>query len=743
MKKKEQRSENSENAAQAALNNSCIGMLPKEKRLFENLLKATDEFVQGKNYRPLSKNELLNRLNIHEDHAAIFEKILTFLIQQQKIHLEGDTYHNAPASKRLQGVILVHHRGFGFVNMAPPEEDIFIPKPFINGAIDGDLVEIECDGLDVSEKGPSGKVVAILKRAKKDIVGTVVSVDEENAYVYSSLLGSENFCCCPRTENQVTVQRGDRVMIQVLSWGPKKQPESCVIDKIIGHIDDPLSDIPFAIAANNIRVEFSKQALLEAKKYGTRVSLSEIAKREDLRKLECFTVDPDTAKDFDDALSLERLDSGYRLGVHIADVSHYVQPGSHLDMEANERCNSTYFPGQCIPMLPNELSDNLCSLKPDVNRLAVSVFVDIGADGKTVQWNIVRSVIKSQKRFTYRDAKKVIDGKKRSKHAPTMHLMVELCRILQNERAGRGSVQLSMPELVLKIDKNGIPTGTELHEYDITHQMVEEFMLKANEIVAIHLNKLGKDLTYRIHEEPAVENLRDFSALVQAFGFQLSNVPTPHDIQKFFVELEGTSNMQYLATSYIKSMKLAIYSPENIGHYGLSLEYYCHFTSPIRRYVDTVVHRILFGVSLPKSELNQICLRASGQERISARAEGSVLQIKKLRYLAELHRKNPDQQYKALVSRIKPYGIYFDIVDIMMDGFLHISDLENDYFIFDPLKNSLTGRHTGILYKAGDPIVIRLKSLDFITVEASWNMVGRERENKEKSYKRKRTRKRE
>lgn len=705
---------------------------PKNKKLFDNLYRVTLEFIQGKQFRAQTLEALVQRLHIHSDHVILFQSILSSL-EKDKYITKTDGIYQLPivetiaptnSLKKVQGLLSVHPRGFGFINMPAPEEDIFIPKPFMNGAVDGDLVEIEFDPKNYSEKGPDGKVIAILQRGRKELAGTVTSVVDGVAYVYSSLLGETNLCECPLKPGQ-KIARGDRVLVEVIAWGTKKQPEKCAITKIIGHITDPLSDIPFAIVANGIRTDFPQKVLDEARSYGNRITPKDLLNRRDLRDLECFTIDPETAKDFDDALSLEQIGSRFRLGVHIADVSHYVRKDSPLDTEAQLRCNSTYFPGKCIPMIPHELSDNLCSLKPNVQRLTVSVFVEIDEMGKTVGWDIVKSVIKSQKRFTYQEAKLVLDGKKKSKHAPTLQLMKNLCLLLQNERAGRGSVQLSMPEMILKIDEQGMPYGTEIHQYDITHQLVEEFMLKANELVAIHLNRHGKDVTYRVHEEPAPESLRDFSLLVKAFGFTLPDTPTPHDIQKFFLELGDHRHAQYLSVSYIKSMRLACYSADNIGHYGLSLEHYCHFTSPIRRYVDTIAHRLLFSDAIAKDVLQDICLRASERERVSARAENSVMQIKKLRYLQKIQQENPHRQYEAVLSRIKPFGIYFDIVDMMIDGFLHISDLENDYFIFDDARNVLTGRHHGTVYQAGDKIIVMPKSIDLVTVEACWHMVGR------------------
>ena len=286
----------------------------------------------------------------------------------------------------------------------------------------------------------------------------------------------------------------------------------------IGHISDAGCDVAAAIEEYEIRSDFPNAVLNEAKSFGKTVARKEIAEREDLRALECFTIDPDTAKDFDDAISLSQDEQGhFHLGVHIADVSHYVQAGSALDIEAIQRCNSTYFPGKCVSMLPQELSDHLCSLKPHVNRLAVSVFMHFDASGEMLDYRIARTVIKSAQRFTYREAKLVLDNEKQSPHAETLKLMMEMCRLLKKKRYERGSVEFSMPELVVLVDEKGEPYDTDYVEYDITHQLVEEFMLKANETVAKHLDTLGLCIPFRVHDEPSEDNLRDFSALAAAF----------------------------------------------------------------------------------------------------------------------------------------------------------------------------------------------------------------------------------
>ena len=706
----------------------------REERLFDNLIKMTYEFIKGRHYAPLTKDSLIERLNVHPDHLAIFEGVLHSLKTTGKIDLVEEKYHRkedqqeialAKGETIIRGIISVHPRGFGFVNQPSPKDDVFIPKPSINGAIDGDTVDIATNLTNYSAKGPEGRVVAIIERKRSQLAGTVIECHNTQAIVFSSLLGEMHPITCHLTPSE-KVKKGDRVILNVTSWGQKKEPTECSLNRILGNVDDPSVDLPFIIEESGLRHEFSELVVEEAQQFGTRVKPSDIKGRVDLRDLECVTVDPDTAKDFDDAISVEMIGSSYRVGVHIADVSHYVKPQSALDEEAKLRCNSTYFPNTCIPMLPRELSENLCSLKPHVARLAVSVFFNVNETGETTGWEILRTVIKSSERFSYKEVKKILDGKTKSVHSPLLHRMVDVCMLLKQRRAERGSVQLYVPELIVKVDLSGKPLGMELVEYDITHQMVEEFMLKANEIVAIQIGRNGKEVSYRVHEEPAAESLKDFSTLVGSFGFTLPEIPTPQDIQRLFLEIEGSPHASYLAICYIKSMRLACYSADNIGHYGLSLEHYCHFTSPIRRYIDVIIHRLLLEDGPDRVTLEAICQTASDRERISARAEGTLINIKKLRYLEQERLLSPKRAYQAIITRVKPFGIFFDVVDVMIEGFLHVSELEDDYFIFNDSRTELQGRETDTSYRSGDRISVICDHVSILMQEASWVMAGKE-----------------
>lgn len=716
-----------------------------ESKLFRNILKTAQQYIQGRSFVPLTFGELFQKLHLHEQHNEVLLEAVNALIKQGIVEIVRGKYTcKATNEDKAIGILRLHPRGFGFVKSEDTvrhTQDIFIPKHLTASAVDGDKVEVLINEV-VTEKGPEGKITAILNRGRTHLAGIIREVGKSGTYfAYAPMFGMSQRVIVETPKGEV-LSVGDRIVMHVTEWGNKEFPTMTTLERRIGSIEDPRCDIPAAIEEFELRNEFPLNAIEEAKKFGTKVPVSEIKKREDLRNLTCFTIDPDTAKDFDDAISLTKSDDGhYHLGVHIADVSHYVAQGSFLDMEAALRCNSTYFPGFCLPMLPRELSDNLCSLKPNVNRLTASVLMEFDKEGTLVNYRMTKSVIKSSKRFTYKEAKAVLDGKLKSVHAEALQLMTEMCGLLKRKRYERGSIEFGLPELVVLVDKEGKPTDTDYVVYDITHQLVEEFMLKANELIAWHLSNLGKHLTFRVHDEPSEDNLKDFSLLASAFGFQLSETPSPKEIQKLFDEAMETPYGQYLATSYIRRMRLAMYSSDNIGHYGLSLTHYCHFTSPIRRYVDLVVHRILFSEPEEKEKLEMIAMRCSEQERISAKAENSVTVLKKLRLLKSRQEENPHREYEAIVTRVKNFGVYFEIVELMLESYLHVSDLENDYFVFDEVQVILKGRHHGQIYKAGNKLTVMLKEVDFITLDSKWHLLGSSEDENENLAKNERSNK--
>ncbi len=641
------------------------------------------------------------------------------------------------------GILRMNQRGFGFVIAQDQKrfpEDAFIAKHLTGTAIDGDLVEVELFPESKKDKGPEGKIIGILERGRSHLGGIVRFIESGKAIIYSPLLGPNKQITAIYKEDS-PLKIGDRVIVKIEDWGSHNKPILSEITQILGPITDPSIDVIAAAEEFQIARAFSKEVINEAKSFGDRVSSKDCKGRLDLSKTECFTIDPTTARDFDDALSLFKDDKGfYQLGVHIADVAHYVKPGTALDIEAERRSNSTYFPGACLPMIPEELSNNLCSLKPKVIRLCISVLMTFSPKGDLLHHDIQRSFIKSAKRFTYEEAKKVLDAKKTSKYKPTLELMVELCRLLKQKRSERGSIDFSLPEIVLDVTPEGDPYSFHLVEYDITHQLVEEYMLKANEVVAKNLSLNGQDLIFRVHDEPAEETREDFFAMARSLGFTLPPKPENTDIQRLFESAKSTPFAEQLSIAFIRSMKLASYSSDNIGHFGLSLDEYCHFTSPIRRYPDLIIQRLLCGEHDSSKNVQTIAEGCSAKERVSFKAEQSVKTLKKLRLLKKWHDEDPERVYNCRITKIKPFSIFFELSSLGIESSFHVSEIGGDYFVHEPTKNCFLGTRTHVRFCVGDTIQARISSLDLVILEVMWERVYENSRSSSRDQKKKRRR---
>ncbi len=708
---------------------------PKKSTLQDNLEHNIYEYISGKNFVSATLDQIISKLKIAPQHVEIIHQVLKKLEIEGKITFTNNLIEkiakSKPTLKETTGVISMHPRGFGFVTSKDLDTyplDIFIPKPYVSGALEGDLVLCVITATD-SPKGPEGQVRQVVERANKEVSGTIKQKLGQKEYkVFSPLYGAQKEVIL-HTPKVMKLPIGTRVTLTIEKWGNEKEPIEGVLKEILGDIEEASLDVKAAILEYHLCHEFPKACINQAKEYGTKLTKKAIDGRVDLTELETVTIDPTTAKDYDDALSIEKLNpSLYHLYVHIADVSHYVIKDTPLDDEAYKRGNSTYFPGTCIPMLPEELSNELCSLKENVKRLAVTVEMFIGLDGQVQKYEIYRSVIKSDKRFTYLEAKEVLDGAKKSKHLPALKLMVELCAVLKALRTKRGSVDLSLPSIDMIINKQGEPEGFERVEYDVTHQMVEEFMLKANEIVAYHLVQQNKAAVFRVHEKPEQENLNDFYDLARMFGFQVPHNPTIEQVQQLFVQTKSSPYAYQLATSFIRSMKLAFYSDQNVGHYGLSLDHYCHFTSPIRRYTDLVVHRQLFE-SHQDLDLKSLSKHCSDTERKSFKAEMSVVSLKKMRYLRKILKDDPNQTFSASISKIKPFGFFFELEMILFEGYIHVSELD-DFYDYDQKRNVLTCVKTGQTLSSGLPIQIKIKTIDLVERACKFELVNKKKKNK-------------
>lgn len=625
--------------------------------------------------------------------------------------------------KTYQGIFKGHRVGYGFVKSLDGEysPDIFIPKTSTSNAVEGDLVEVLITSTE-SKKGWEGKVLKIVERKHQDLGAIVVESFNKRAYVLCPLLGlSKEIEVILKGKVQLKI--GDRITVRLHKWKNGQKKLSADFSSFIGNIEDPLCDIEAGIKEFALRNSFSKEILEEVENLPKEIEPSDYPDREDLRKLECFTIDPDTAKDFDDAISIEKSKKGFWiLGVHVADVSFFVRENSPLDREASLRCNSTYLPGTCIPMLPGALSDHLCSLKPNVPRLAVSTFMTFDSEGELQNYRITRSIIESKQRFTYKQALSILEKQTKSPFYTSIKKLEELALILKKVRKTRGCLDLALSDSRVVIDRNGIPTGIEVEEYDITHQMIEEFMLKNNEVIAKHLSEKELQIPFRIHEPPKPDSLEDFIQIVSTYGFKLSSPPTQDELQNLFEEVKGSELEHQVSIAFIKCMKLASYSPENQGHYGLKLEYYCHFTSPIRRYVDLVVHRTLFEHS-QNVDFKEISDRCSDAERLSAKAETSVRTLKILRYLLILKSKKITT-FHAVISKVKHFGFFFELPEFLLEGFIHISKIGSDFYDFDENKKSIIGESTRETFSVGQKIKVSLDSVCLITQEAEWRRIS-------------------
>lgn len=636
---------------------------------------------------------------------------------------------HAPSSPCITGTICINaKRGFGFVQPDTPylqqyPTDIFIPPGFLKGAMDGDHVKII-----VSPQGSDkfrGSIEAVLSRGKEYLIGTIIEIlSPEFAMVRIQKNAQHN----PLYKVKLIKGKyaiGDRILIQTPKWTVKKQPKSTLqMVRSLGNITNAESDLPAIIAEYGLREQFPEDVIREAQAFTQQQITREIKKRSDLRSLLCFTIDSASAKDFDDAVSLERKDDhSWELGVHIADVSHYVKPHSALDKEARMRCNSVYFTNTVIPMLPHELSDGLCSLKPRVNRLAVSVFMNFSKDGTFLDYRIERSVIQSKYRMTYDQVDLILTRELDHPLSPVLQDMWRLSQLFIADKDSRGCVRFTLPATSMQLDEHSEPIGINSHTQTDAHRLIEEFMIKANETVARHMSKHNITIPFRIHEEPNHPSLESFVQLAHNLGFHLD----PHEDKTCFQTflhhtIVGHPLEHILNAHFVRSMKMAVYSTENKGHYGLQLDYYTHFTSPIRRYADLIVHRALFQTPSNQElhELEEITQLCSSQERVAAKAEFAYDHLKKLRYLQKFLYKQPDATYAAVLISTSPEGWSVCIPGFSLETVIPTEQIPNVYRIDGqaPRKKLRTQPPT-----PGLPLMLKLHKADLITQETLWTIV--------------------
>lgn len=701
-----------------------------KSKILEILQKDPDQTFKPKH--------LARMLKVSNQKYPAFKQELKELIAQNKVvkFKRG----RIGAGRRLievVGKLHVKTQGYAFLITENGETDIFISQNKMGTALHGDLVKVLLYARPSEGRSQEGEVVEVIQRARKNIVGTFQQGKYWSTVVPDDLKIQRDFYIAP--EHTLDAKEGQKVVVNLLEWDDVHRNPIGKVVEILGDAGQPGVDIVSVARSFDLAGRFSAQAIAEAERTSDRIPESEIQRRLDWRQELTFTIDPVDAKDFDDAVSLKMLESGnYLLGVHIADVSHYVTPGSQLDRESQDRATSVYLVDRVIPMLPERISNEICCLKPDQDKLAFTVLMELTPAGDFVKYEIRESIIHSDRRFTYEEVQQIIDGKKKDKKfGDTILKMFELSKKLIEKRRSRGSLDFASQEVRFKLNDQGQPIAIEKLVQMDSHRLIEEFMVLANSIVAGHIarhlrEKTGEVLPfpYRIHERPSAEKLKDFSKFAQALGIDFS--PRKKVTPKLFQNLQGRikgSAIQVLVDQVlIRTMMKARYSTKNEGHFGLALKHYCHFTSPIRRYPDLIAHRLLRqyladpkAQPITKQQLETICTHATEQEIKAMEAERASVKVKQLEFMQD----KIGETFQGIISGVTSFGVFVEIADFLIEGMVHISDLRDDYYIYEETKYRLIGQYHGQIYQLGDPVVVTValvnldeRIIDFELVES-------------------------
>jgi len=696
------------------------------------------EILHKDPYQTYKPKQLAMMLKVSSQKYPVFKKELKDLIAEGKIFkYKRGRLGAGRKMTEVVGKLHVKTQGYGFLITEDEESDIFISQSNMGTALHGDTVKVLLFARPSEGKSHEGEVVEVLKRARKNIVGTFQQGKYWSIVVPDDLKIQRDFYIAP--EDTLNARNGQKVVINLVDWEDEHTNPVGRVVEILGEPEQPGVDIVSVARSYDLPARFSGKALAEAKNVSDQIPETEINRRLDWREELTFTIDPIDSKDFDDAVSLKILENGnYLLGVHIADVSHYVKQGSQLDKESQDRGTSVYLVDRVVPMLPEWISNEMCCLKPNEDKLAFSVLIELNPSADMVNYEIKKSIIHSDRRFTYEEVQEIIDGKKKDKRFtdPIMH-MFDLSKKLIEKREQRGSLDFASQEVRFKLNDEGKPVSIEKLVQLDSHRIIEEFMVLANSIVAVHTAKHLKEKTgeilpfpYRIHERPNREKLKDFTKFTRALGidFAPKKRVTPKLFQNLQHSIKGTGIQVLVEEVMIRTMMKARYSTRNDGHFGLALKHYCHFTSPIRRYPDLMTHRLLKqylnepkAQFIKKRELEKICEHATEQEIKAMEAERASVKVKQLEFMQD----KIGETFHGIISGVTSFGIFVEITDYLIEGMVHITNLRDDYYIYEETKYRLVGQYNGQVYQLGDPVVVMValvnpeeRIIDFDLVES-------------------------
>lgn len=707
----------------------------------EEMRKQREEmilsFVEDKDYRPIKTKEMAILFCVPKRERGDFHEILDSLTARGKIEIDRKGLIRLPEKNILVGDFMATKRGFGFVRAEGEKEDIFIPEPACNNAFHGDVVQIRLTGHGSREgRRKEGEVIRIVERKIQTVVGTFTR-NNKITFVIPDNEKLTKDIYIPKGATLDAVE-GHKVVVEITDYGNEtKSPEGRII-QIIGHINDPGVDILSIIKSFGLPEEFPESVMYQAAKISDHVDSAEFAGRVDIRNVDTVTIDGEDAKDLDDAITIQKNEDGtYELGVHIADVSHYVTENSPLDKEAVSRGTSVYLVDRVIPMLPHKLSNGICSLNAGEDRLALSCFMTFDARGRVTGHRIAESLLNVTERMSYTDVNDILTYHKPDtceryeKLIPMFETMKELAMILRKNRKKQGSIDFDFPECKIKLDSEGHPVDIVPYDRNVATKIIEEFMLAANQVVAEEYFWLELPFLYRTHEYPDLEKIRDLARMTASFGYHIkvgNEEVHPREIQKLIEQIEGTEEEAFLSRLTLRSMKRAQYSTVNDGHFGLATQYYCHFTSPIRRYPDLQIHRIIkenirHGINGKRYEhyeniLPGVAKSSSDLERRADDAEREVEKMKKAEYMLS----HMGEVFDGVVSGVTSWGIYVELPNTV-EGMVRLADMADDHYDFEEDKYRVIGHHTGREFRMGQPVKVQVTGVDKLTRTIDFDMV--------------------
>ena len=685
-------------------------------------------FMREESYKPLTIKELEEAFGIED--SSEFKEFVKMLVQMEEkglvVRTRSNRYGVPERMNMVKGKVLAHSKGFAFVEQEDKSlDDIFIPPSEMRSAMHGDIVLARIDKHPTDGR-PEGAIVRVIERGVTQIVGTYVDNKYFGFVIPDDKRISSDIFIAAEAKNGAV--EGHKVVVKLIKYPEGRMNAEGEIVDILGHKNDPGVDILSIIHKHQLPGDFPPDVMEQAHNTPDEIDPSEITNRRDLRDQTIVTIDGADAKDLDDAVTVTKLDNGnYKLGVHIADVSYYVTEGSAIDKEAFNRGTSIYLVDRVIPMIPHRLSNGICSLNPQVDRLTMSCEMEISANGEVVSHEIFQSVIKTTERMTYSDVNKIIDDKdpelleKYQALVPMFLLMDELAEILRKKRFERGAIDFDFKEAKVLVDEDGKPTEVLIRERSSGERLIEDFMLIANETVAEHFHWMNLPFIYRVHEDPKEEKLSRFFEFITNFGYVVkgsANDVHPRALQQILEEVRGTPEEMVISTVMLRSMKQARYDAESLGHFGLSAEFYTHFTSPIRRYPDLIVHRLIRTYLIEgkidektqsswRAELPDIAEHTSNMERRAVDAERETDDLKKAEFMLD----KIGEEFDGIISSVTNFGFFVELPNTI-EGLVHVSYLTDDYYRYDEAHYAMIGERTGNIFRIGDEITVRVVNVD-------------------------------